>query len=300
MTRPQQDPALDKLKADIEAEVAKQNAADPNEPKQLATEPSVAYLQRLAEYRDRRNRNKPQARAKNFFEVFQRDATPEETSAAIEGTERLRARYPLLITDGIVGVENGTLLNDRWLKDGVLPTYETLSRAFAEVFGDLKFNIDGEAIPGSRLTAEQQLLVESPASKTPDELETMSADDFMKSAFRDCGLPITKGDQLQQQLDQKLYAQEWYAFLKTPEGRAFEKVRSQIVDPAGIDPFPRMIHQYLVNNGLRPSSGAFREAAVEAARQFSVQLTFEDAGVFGHGSTVMSYQGGRQRQRGGL
>jgi hypothetical protein len=136
-----------------------------------------------------------------------------------------------------------------------------------------------------------ELLEENPPKGSPDELATMSADEMLRSGLAG----PTKGDVLQQQRDRELYDREWTAFLQSAEGRAYEAVVSKISDPSGLQPFWQFIHQYMQDQNIPPSSGAFREAAVEAAKQFSVQLTYEHSGMVGHGSTVVSDQGGDRR-----
>jgi hypothetical protein len=214
---------------------------------------------------------------------------------------RFAANFPGI--DGGPATYNANLdaISKDMLARNVLPIYDEWAESYRRLVyaGSLYIKCpDGKARTGYELQqAVRQWpleLLEPNPPKTADDLSALSADDYMRRA----GL-LTQGDLVQQRLDQELYEREWRAFLTTAEGRAFETVRAQITDRSGIDPFPKLIHQYLADNNLPPSSGAFREAAVEAAKQFSVQLTFEHSGMVGYGSTVVSDQGGDRRSGSG-
>lgn len=160
------------MKKFIEAEFSAQNAADPNEPKQLQTEPTTAYRARLSEYRNARNqsqRQQPQLpRALSLEKTPERMPTSAETAQLDADWNEFTRRHPSLI----VNKDNASVIVGALTRNGATASLANLENVYSEILTDLYFSIEGRVVRGSQLTADEQARV---MSGEPDEARRVDA-----------------------------------------------------------------------------------------------------------------------------
>jgi len=179
-----------------------------------------------------------------------------------------------------------TIYREIWKRE-VAPTYDNLVIAYGDAMipknGTPKLQIlcpDGVVRTGKPLQdAIRQWSIEllEPQGNKPTAEQTQSADDFLADH------PELR-DTRQSPLLQQRFMNNWFAFLKSPIGRAYSKINAPEMTA--------LVRSYLNERGLAGTPETFAEAAKWVANRISVTLFADDAGLARSSSTVFSVGGG--------